>query len=36
MLMRAWAKRHDMLLSFYGVWLAGLTVLQLGWPWTWF
>jgi hypothetical protein len=35
MLMRAWTKRHDLLIGVYGLWLAVLTVYQFGWPWTW-
>lgn len=35
MLMRLWAKRHDLMIVFYGAWLGALTVLEFGWPWTW-
>ena len=35
MLMRAWARRYDLVLGFYGIWLVGLTVVQFGWPWSW-
>src|ERR1700760_2612924 len=35
MLVRIWAKGHDLLLVFYGTWLAVLTVLEFGWPWQW-
>lgn len=33
--MRLWAKRNDLILGFYGLWLGALTVLAFGWPWQW-
>lgn len=34
---RVWivVKRNDLILAFYGLWLATLTILILGWPWHW-
>jgi hypothetical protein len=33
MLMQLWARRNDLILGFYGLWLTALTILHFGWPW---
>jgi hypothetical protein len=32
---RLWARRRDLILGFYGIWLSVLTVIHFGWPWAW-
>jgi hypothetical protein len=35
MLMRLWARRNDLILTVYAVWLTVLTVAHFGPPWQW-